>query len=147
MADQTPPEQKPLLTLKMPTKGAVVKGGGGLGIAGLIYLLMNVSFFEPQIIPKATERIQTNKDEISILREQIKEKTRGIATSGKMEALEDKQALLARDLDTKASTKEILQMELRILGKIEQQSEKNYEDVKELFRLFAQKQNGNGRAE
>lgn len=145
------PEQKPLLTLRMPQKGTLVKGGGGLTAMGLIFLITKIAIFEPQIAPKATAGVQENKTEIALLRAQIKEKTRGIATNGNMKALEDKQILLARDLDSKASIKEILLMELRILGKIEEQSRKNYEDVKELFRLFALKQNGNynrnGRAE
>lgn len=145
------PDARPVL--RLPSRETVVKtskwGGGGLGIAGVVVLITNISFFEPQITPKTNARIDgvagqivKIKDETKSLRDLIIEKTRGVATDGKIRELEDKDLLLARVIDGKASKGDLHKMELRILDKIDS-------STKEMVRLLVakNKQYENGRSE
>lgn len=144
------PDARPVL--RLPSKATVVKtgkwGGGGLGIAGVVLIITNISFFEPQLTEKTNlridgvkEQVVEVKEEVGSLRNLIVERTRGIATHGKIRELEDKDLILARAIDGKASKDAIHEMELRILDRIDS-------STKEMVRLLVakgkQKRNGDG---
>lgn len=138
-------DQPHTIKLQLPKKETVIKAtklSGGLGsLAGAVYLIVNIAFFEPQLTPRTNARIDDLKGEVAALQITVEQKTKGIASNPRLLELEGKTKMLAREIDTKASREDILQMELRLVNKMD-------ENLKEIVRLMAQKQkNTNGRAE
>lgn len=89
-------------------------GLGGVTLIGGLMLVTNVGKAMKAIEPMAT--IETNK-RIDALRDRLDERTRGLASDGRIEELNEKILVLARTQDLKdiAMQKELLIMERRIL--------------------------------
>lgn len=99
------------------TKNAMRVGGygmGGLGVLGLITLVINLgkvgAVMEPLVTQKADQKIEA-------LREKLDERTRGIASDGRIREIEQTMAALARAVDTKEAKLriEMLEVEKRFL--------------------------------
>lgn len=143
----SPPElNSRTIKLQLPsldTMKKLGKLGSALGsMGGVVALLVYIAYFEAQITPKTNLRIDNLKGEVTALQISLVEKTKGVASEPRLLELEGKTKMLARDLDNKASMADILQMELRLTNKMD-------DNLKEIVRLWAQKekQNRNGDAE
>lgn len=129
--------QAPLLNFQMPQKGTVMKtakwGTGGLGIAGVVIFITQISFFEPQLTVETNKRIDG-----------IEETLKSIPTDSRIGEIEGKTEMLARRLDSEArmTLEKMHDMELRLMNKID-------ESARETARLVVAglKQKRNGEAE